>query len=92
MQTSETAQQLGLMDRGVLKSGYKADINIIDYEALRPCEPEIVYDLPANGRRLVQKAVGYEATLISGKVAFRNGESTGQLNGRLLRGSQPAPA
>ena len=92
MQTSETAQQLGLMDRGVLKSGYKADINIIDYEALRPCEPEIVYDLPANGRRLVQKAVGYETTLISGKVAFRNGESTGQLNGRLLRGSQPAPA
>jgi N-acyl-D-aspartate/D-glutamate deacylase len=91
MQTSETARQLGLMDRGVLKSGYKADINIIDYEALRPCEPEIVYDLPANGRRLVQKAVGYEATLISGKVAFRNGESTGQLNGRLLRGSQPAP-
>ncbi|CAA0095691.1 putative protein [Halioglobus japonicus] len=91
MQTSETAQQLGLMDRGVLKPGYKADINIIDYEALRLCEPEIVYDLPADGRRLVQKAVGYEATLIAGKVAFRNGESTGQLNGKLLRGSQPAP-
>ncbi|MCB1686952.1 MAG: amidohydrolase family protein [Halioglobus sp.] len=91
MQTSETAQQLGLMDRGVLKPGYKADINIIDYEALRPCEPEVVYDLPANGRRLMQKAVGYEATLIAGKVAFRHGESTGQLNGKLLRGSQPAP-
>ncbi len=91
MQTSDTARQLGLLDRGVLKPGYKADINIIDYRKLRLCEPEIVYDLPANGRRLMQKAVGYEATLIAGKVAFRNGESTGQLNGRLLRGSQPAP-
>jgi N-acyl-D-aspartate/D-glutamate deacylase len=91
MQTSETAQQLGLMDRGVLKPGYKADINIIDYDKLRVLEPEIVYDLPANGRRLVQKAVGYEVTVIAGKVAFRNGESTGQLNGKLLRGSQPAP-
>ena len=91
MQTSETAQQLGLLDRGVLKPGYKADINIIDYDKLAALAPEIVYDLPANGRRLVQKASGYEATVISGKVAFRNGESTGQLNGKLLRGFQPAP-
>ncbi|MBK6511528.1 MAG: amidohydrolase family protein [Haliea sp.] len=91
MQTSETAERLGLLDRGVLKPGYKADINVIDYDALAVLEPEIVYDLPANGRRLVQKAVGYEATVISGKVAFRHGESTGQLNGKLLRGCQPAP-
>ncbi len=91
MQTSDTAERLGLLDRGVLKPGYKADINVIDYDALAVLEPEIVYDLPANGRRLVQKAVGYEATIISGKVAFRQGESTGQLNGKLLRGCQPAP-
>ena len=91
MQTSETAQQLGLMDRGVLKPGYKADINIIDYDKLHLLPPEIVYDLPANGRRLVQKAEGYEATFVSGKLAFRNGESTGQLNGKLLRGCQSAP-
>jgi N-acyl-D-aspartate/D-glutamate deacylase len=91
MQTSETAERLGLMDRGVLKPGYKADINVIDYDRLAVLEPEIVYDLPANGRRLVQKAVGYEATVISGKVAFRHGESTGELNGKLLRGCQPAP-
>jgi N-acyl-D-aspartate/D-glutamate deacylase len=91
MQTSDTAERLGLLDRGVLKPGYKADINVIDYDALAVLEPEIVYDLPANGRRLVQKAVGYEATVISGKVAFRHGESTGQLNGKLLRGCQPAP-
>jgi len=91
MQTSETAEQLGLFDRGVLKPGYKADINIIDYDKLALLAPEIVYDLPANGRRLVQRAIGYEATVIAGKVAFRNGESTGQLNGKLLRGCQPAP-
>jgi N-acyl-D-aspartate/D-glutamate deacylase len=91
MQTSETARQLGLMDRGVLKPGYKADINIIDFDNLALQEPEVVYDLPADGKRLVQKAIGYETTIISGKVAFRNGESTGQLNGKLIRGSQPAP-
>jgi len=92
MQTSETATQLGLLDRGVLKPGYKADINVIDFDGLTLHEPEIVYDLPANGRRLVQKATGYEHTIIAGKVAFRNGESTGQLNGKLIRGFQTAPS
>lgn len=91
MQTSETAEKLGLMDRGLLKPGYKADVNIIDYDNLILHEPEIVYDLPANGRRLVQRATGYDATVIAGKVAFRNGESTGELNGKLIRGAQPAP-
>lgn len=91
MQTSETATQLGLLDRGVLKPGYKADINVIDFEGLTLHEPEIAYDLPANGRRLIQKATGYEHTIISGKVAFRNGESTGELNGKLIRGFQSAP-
>ena len=80
------------MDRGVLKPGYKADINVIDYDNLALMEPEIVYDLPASGKRLIQKAVGYEATIIAGKIAFRNGESTGQLNGKLIRGFQQSPS
>ncbi|MFK7978247.1 MAG: amidohydrolase family protein [Halioglobus sp.] len=91
MQTSDTAKQLGLLDRGLLKPGYKADVNIIDFDGLTLHEPEVVNDLPANGRRLIQKATGYEYTLIAGKVAFRNGESTGQLNGKLIRGFQSAP-
>ena len=92
MQTRETASLVGLNDRGVLKPGYKADLNIIDFDNLTLHEPEIINDLPADGRRLVQRASGYEATVISGKVAFRNGEPTGELNGKLIRGSQPAPA
>jgi len=92
MQTSETAQQVGLCDRGILKPGYKADVNVIDFENLTLHEPEIVYDLPANGKRLVQRASGYAATVIAGKVAFREGESTGELNGQLIRGVQAAPA
>lgn len=92
MQTSETATQLGLLDRGLLKPGYKADVNVIDFDGLTLHEPEIAYDLPAEGRRLVQRATGYEHTIIAGRVAFRNGESTGELNGKLIRGFQPAPS
>ena len=66
MQTSETANLLGIKDRGVLAKGYKADINIIDYEGLTLHEPEIINDLPAGGRRLVQKASGYAYTIVSG--------------------------
>jgi N-acyl-D-aspartate/D-glutamate deacylase len=91
-QTSETAALVGLLDRGVLEPGYKADINVIDFERLMPRRPTIVHDLPAGGRRLLQRADGYVATIVSGKVAFREGEATGQLNGRLVRGAQPAPA
>lgn len=90
-QTSETAALVGLHDRGVLAPGYKADVNVIDFERLRPCRPSIVNDLPAGGRRLVQRADGYVATIVAGKVAFRDGEPTGELNGRLIRGAQPAP-
>ena len=85
MQTSETASLLGINDRGVIKEGYKADINIIDYEGLTLHEPEIINDLPAGGRRLVQKASGYDYTIVSGEVAFIKGEATGALNGRLIR-------
>ena len=87
MQTSETANLLGIKDRGVLEKGYKADINIIDYEGLTLHEPEIINDLPAGGRRLVQKASGYDYTIVSGEGAFIKGEATGALNGRLIRNS-----
>ncbi len=92
MQTRETAELVGLHDRGLLKPGYKADVNVIDFERLALHPPTVVYDLPAGGRRLVQKATGYTHTVVSGKVAFREGEPTGELNGRLIRGSQPAPS
>ena len=87
MQTSETANLLGIKDRGVIEEGYKADINIIDYERLTLHEPEIINDLPAGGRRLVQKASGYDYTIVSGEIAFIKGEATGALNGRLIRNS-----
>lgn len=87
MQTSETANLLGIEDRGVIEEGYKADINVIDYEGLTLHEPEIINDLPAGGRRLVQKASGYDYTIVSGEIAFIKGEATGVLNGRLIRNS-----
>ncbi len=91
-QTSETAALVGLLDRGVLAPGYKADVNVIDFDRLRPRRPTIVNDLPAGGRRLLQRADGYVATVVSGTVAFRDGTPTGALGGRLIRGAQPAPA
>ena len=91
MQTKETAELVGLHDRGILAPGYKADLNVIDFEGLTLHEPTVTYDLPAGGRRLLQRASGYETTIVSGEVAFRNGEPTGALNGRLVRGAQAAP-
>ncbi|MDC0141511.1 amidohydrolase family protein [Gammaproteobacteria bacterium] len=88
MQTSETASLLGINDRGIIEEGYKADINVIDYEGLTLHEPEIINDLPAGGRRLVQKASGYDYTIVSGEIAFIKGEATGELNGKLIRNSQ----
>lgn len=90
-QTSQTAQFYGLHDRGVLGAGYLADLNVIDYDALSLGRPEVVYDLPAGGRRLLQGAEGYELTIKSGTVTFENGEATGAMPGGLLRGEQPAP-
>lgn len=91
MQTSVTARQVGLEDRGVLRVGYKADINVIDFDGLTLHAPEIIHDLPAGGRRLMQRATGYTATIVSGVVAFREGTPTGALNGQLIRGPQGAP-
>jgi N-acyl-D-aspartate/D-glutamate deacylase len=72
--------------------GYRADVNLIDYEALSMDLPEMVFDLPAGGRRLLQRAHGYRATICRGQVTFEHGEPTGALPGKLLRGSQPPPA
>jgi len=91
-QTKQTAEFYGLRDRGVLKPGYLADVNIIDYDALQLGRPEVVYDLPAGGRRLLQRAEGYVATIKSGVVTFEDGEATGELPGGLIRGEQDLPA
>jgi len=90
MQTRDTAKLYGLEDRGVLSPGMKADVNVIDFDALRIHAPEMVFDLPANGRRMIQKAAGYRATIVSGVVTFENGEATGEMPGKLIRGPQKA--
>jgi N-acyl-D-aspartate/D-glutamate deacylase len=69
----------------------KADINIIDFEALELERPEIIFDLPAGGRRMFQGARGYLATIVSGEVIMQNGEYTGAVPGRLIRGAQHSP-
>jgi N-acyl-D-aspartate/D-glutamate deacylase len=90
--TQRTAAHLGWFDRGVLAPGYLADLNLIDLDRLACRPPRIVHDLPAGGRRLVQDADGYRATVKRGLVTFEDGEHTGALPGTLLRGSVPAPA
>jgi len=91
MQTRDTARTVGLHDRGLIAPGYRADLNVIDYEGLTLHAPQVVYDLPAGGRRLIQKATGYVATIVAGQITYRDGEPTGALPGRLVRGSQGAP-
>ncbi|MDO8420959.1 MAG: amidohydrolase family protein [Parvibaculum sp.] len=90
-QTSDTARAVGLYDRGVVAAGYKADLNIIDFDRLALEVPVMAFDLPAGGKRLLQRARGYEATIVSGAVTYRNGEATDALPGRLVRGPQPVP-
>jgi len=90
MQTRNTARLFGLDDRGVLAPGFQADVNLIDFEALRLAPPEMIFDLPAQGRRLVQRASGYRTTLAHGEVIFEDGEPTGALPGKLIRGPQSA--
>ena len=84
-QTSETADFFGFHDRGRLAPGLKADVNVIDFERLRLHVPEVRYDLPAGGRRLVQRVDGYVATLVAGTPVFEHGEYTGAHPGRLVR-------
>jgi N-acyl-D-aspartate/D-glutamate deacylase len=89
-QTADTAKLYGLDDRGTLKLGLKADINTIDLNGLRLHAPEMVFDLPAGGRRLVQRVDGYKHTVVSGEVTYEDGKPTGAMPGRLIRGPQPA--
>ncbi|HWE99825.1 MAG TPA: amidohydrolase family protein [Caulobacteraceae bacterium] len=92
LQTRETARTVGLYDRGVIAPGYRADLNVIDYDGLTLHAPQVAYDLPAGGRRLIQRASGYVATILAGEVTYRDGEPTRALPGRLLRGAAGAPA
>jgi N-acyl-D-aspartate/D-glutamate deacylase len=78
-------------DRGVIAPGYLADLNIIDLDALKLGKPWLAFDLPAGGKRLLQKADGYVATIKRGVVTFRGGAMTGALPGQLVRGPQAAP-
>ena len=87
-QTSDTAHAVGLHDRGILAPGMKADINIIDFDKLGFARPVMKFDLPAGGRRLLQQARGYTATIKAGQITYRNGEATGALPGVLVRGAQ----
>jgi N-acyl-D-aspartate/D-glutamate deacylase len=91
-QTQATARTVGLGDRGVLAPGYRADVNVIDFDHLVARRPAMRHDLPAGGKRLVQPADGYVATLVGGEVTYERGDATGPLPGRLVRGPQPAPA
>ena len=88
--TSDTARAYGLHDRGEVRPGLLADLNIIDFEGLRLFRPEAVYDLPAGGKRLVQRAEGYRYTIKSGQVTFEDGVHTGALPGTLVRGGREA--
>jgi N-acyl-D-aspartate/D-glutamate deacylase len=88
MLSAKAARAVGLGDRGVLRIGAKADINVIDLDRLRLHRPEIVYDLPAGGRRLDQRATGYDATIVSGEIIRRFGEPTDALPGKLVRGAR----
>jgi N-acyl-D-amino-acid deacylase len=96
LQTSRTAAAFGFSDRGTLRPGQRADLNVIDFDGLHLQAPRMVFDLPAGGRRLVQKADGYAYTLVGGEVTFESGEPTGARPGRLVRmgrdGVEPSAA
>jgi N-acyl-D-aspartate/D-glutamate deacylase len=91
MLTDKSARAVGLADRGLLRPGYKADLNVIDLARLALRIPTIAHDLPGGGRRLDQAASGYDATIVSGQVIRRFDAPTDALPGRLVRGAQPVP-
>jgi N-acyl-D-aspartate/D-glutamate deacylase len=88
--TADTARAVGLNDRGVIAPGMKADINVNDFAKLGIEAPRMSFDLPAGGKRLLQRATGYVATTVSGEIVYRDGEATGALPGKLVRGPQAA--
>jgi len=83
--TTVPARVAGLADRGRIAVGYKGDLNVIDFDKLRVEAPVMKWDLPAGGKRLLQKATGYRATVVAGAVTYRDGEATGALPGKLVR-------
>ena len=89
--TGDAAAAVGLLDRGILAPGYKADVNVIDHERLTIKKPVMRHDLPLGAKRLVQKAEGYVATIKTGQITWREGEPTKALPGKLIRGAQSAP-
>jgi N-acyl-D-aspartate/D-glutamate deacylase len=86
MLSFEPATQWGFADRGLIREGMAADLVVFDPGTVAPEMPEIVHDLPGGARRLVQKSRGYKATVVNGAVLLREGQATGALPGRLLRG------
>jgi N-acyl-D-amino-acid deacylase len=86
MLTFDTATQWGFTDRGLLREGFVADLNVFDPDTVGAEMPEVVSDLPAGARRLVQRARGFSATVVNGEILLRDGKHTGALPGRLLRG------
>ncbi len=92
MHTQETARAVKLEDRGTLEVGMRADINIIDFDNLRVLAPQVIYDLPAGGKRVFQKAIGYKYTIVGGEVIMQDGVETDARPGALVRGAQPAPS
>jgi N-acyl-D-aspartate/D-glutamate deacylase len=90
-QAHDTARAVGLRDRGVIAPGFRADINVIDLDNLTLHSPVVAHDLPAGGRRLLQRADGYLHTFVAGTETYRDGEPTGSLPGTLIRGPRPRP-
>jgi N-acyl-D-aspartate/D-glutamate deacylase len=90
-QCRATAETVGLLDRGLVAPGYKADLNVIDFDALQLGHPTMAHDLPAGGKRLLQSATGYRHTIVSGVEVYADGAPTGELPGCLVRGQQPDP-
>lgn len=91
-QSRATAEWIGLWDRGLIAPGYRADLNVIDLANLKLHLPEVIHDLPAGGRRLMQRASGYTATILNGQITHRDGTPTGAKPGQLVRGRRDAPA
>jgi N-acyl-D-aspartate/D-glutamate deacylase len=91
-QTSETANFFGLTDRGRLAPGLRADVNVIDFDGMCMQKPELIHDMPAKGRRFVQRVTGYEATFVAGQPIFERGEHTGALPGKLVRAPRSGEA
>lgn len=90
-QSRATAEWIGLWDRGLIAPGLRADLNVINLSGLKLHLPEVIRDLPAGGRRLMQRASGYTATILKGEITHRDGAPTGAKPGRLVRGAQPTP-